>query len=114
MALSQRALGFLFSGPGFKTDGSDVLTFTLATNPSYSGMAPTLTPISGLEYIQVKSLGLVVPASLPGDGNMTNTPRADDPGPLVRPGGRRVAPAPRRASQPKGGLTPWHQAGRRS
>ncbi len=60
VALSQRALGFLFNGPGFKTDGSDVLTFTMATDPSYTGPAPTLTPISGLEYIQVKSLGEVI------------------------------------------------------
>ncbi|WP_435015364.1 hypothetical protein TA3x_002902 [Tundrisphaera sp. TA3] len=74
VALTQRALGFLFSGPGFKTDGSDVLTFTMATDPSYTGPAPTLTPISGLEYIQVKSLGLVVPSSQNGEGSTVNTP----------------------------------------
>ena len=74
VALTQRALGFLFSGPGFKTDGSDVLTFTMATDPSYSGPAPTLTPISGLEYIQVKSLGLVLPAAQNGGNGTTNTP----------------------------------------
>ena len=74
VALSQRALGFLFSGPGFKTDGSDVLTFTLATDPSYTGPAPTLTPISGLEYIQVRSLGEVPAAAQTGGDPVTNTP----------------------------------------
>lgn len=70
--LTQRALGFLFSGDGFKTDGSDVLTFTMATDPGYTGPAPTLTPISGLEYIQVKSLGLVPSAAQTPD--TANTP----------------------------------------
>lgn len=72
--LTQRALGFLFNGPGFKTDGSDVLTFTMATDPSYTGPAPTLTPISGLEYIQVTSLGLVTSPQVPDDSGTINTP----------------------------------------
>jgi hypothetical protein len=73
--LTQRALGFLFNGPGFKTDGSDVLTFTMATDPSYTGPAPVLTPISGQDYLKVTSLGLVTAAQDPSsDPGTVNTP----------------------------------------